>query len=275
MVGEYLMDIKKLAEISGGGGRRDIAVEEQISLPWSEAFKISIKNVILRLGRAAITGTGIVLGIAFLTYVASDAVFSDGVKRAKAQQEAALAAATAAVHGQPAGEPGATTGTAGAEPAEGTTASGTSKLTVQQQEEAAAKERAARRLWLVTMALLVCGIGITNSMLMSVTERFQEIGTMKCLGALDSFVVRLFLIEAAVIGFLGSLVGLLVGFLFVVFYYAITAGFSVLAKIDWPLLLLYMLGALVIGAVLSLLSAIPPSVRAARMPPAAALRSEI
>ena len=270
MVGEYLMDIKKLAEISGGGGRRSVQVEEQISLPWSEAFRISIKNVILRLGRAAITGTGIVLGIAFLTYVASDAVFSDGVKRARARQEATLAAATAAVQGQPA----ASTAPAAAGPTEDA-ADGKSKLTVQQQEEASAKERAARRLWLVIMALLVCGIGITNSMLMSVTERFQEIGTMKCLGALDSFVVRLFLIEAAVIGFLGSFVGILVGFLFVFFYYAFTAGFSVVAKIEWPLLLLYMLGALGIGAFLSLLSAIPPAVRASHMPPAAALRSEV
>jgi ABC-type antimicrobial peptide transport system permease subunit len=130
-------------------------------------------------------------------------------------------------------------------------------------------------MWLVTMALLVCGIGITNSMLMSVTERFQEIGTMKCLGALDSFVVRLFLIEAAVIGFLGSFVGLLVGFIFVLAYYAITAGLSVVAKVDWPRLLLYMLGALLIGAVLSLMAAIPPAMRASHMPPAAALRSEI
>jgi len=274
-VGEYLMDIKKLAEIFGSGGQRDIKVEEQIMLPWSEAFRISIKNVVLRLGRAAITGTGIVLGIAFLTYVASDAVFSDGVKRAKAQQEAALAAATAAVEGQPtSAKPGATTEAAAAEATE-VVPGQKPKLTVQQQMAATAQERAARRIWLVIMALLVCGIGITNSMLMSVTERFQEIGTMKCLGALDSFVVRLFLIEAAVIGFLGSFVGLLVGFLFVLFYYALTAGFSVVAKIDWPLLLLYMLGALLIGMFLSLLSAIPPAVQASRMPPAAALRSEI
>ena len=69
-----MMDVKRLAEISGGGGRRAVQVQAQISLPWSEAVRISIKNVILRLGRAAITGTGIVLGIAFLTYVWSDAV---------------------------------------------------------------------------------------------------------------------------------------------------------------------------------------------------------
>ena len=39
-----------------------------------------------------------------------------------------------------------------------------------------------RQIWLVIMALLVCTVGITNAMLMSVAERFREIGTMKCLG---------------------------------------------------------------------------------------------
>jgi putative ABC transport system permease protein len=264
-----MMDVKRLAEISGGGGRRAVQVQAQISLPWSEAVRISIKNVILRLGRAAITGTGIVLGIAFLTYVWSDAVFSDGVKRAALEQERILAAATESVKGS--AVEGQESGASAAEEAQETKA----KLSLQQQEAAAEEERGARRAWLVVMALLVCGIGITNSMLMSVTERFQEIGTMKCLGALDTFVVRLFLIEAAVIGCLGSFVGLVIGFLFVMFFYSIKAGFSVMAKVSWPQLLLYMLLALLIGAALSLISAIPPAVRASRMPPAAALRTEI
>ena len=54
-----------------------------------------------------------------------------------------------------------------------------------------------RQAWLVTISLLVCVIGIANAMLMSVTERYKEIGTMKCLGALDLFVVELFLLESA------------------------------------------------------------------------------
>ena len=69
-----------------------------------------------------------------------------------------------------------------------------------------------RSIWLVVMSLLVCSVGITNSMLMSVTERFKEIGTMKCLGALDSFVVTLFLLESGMMGICASVLGWAVGF---------------------------------------------------------------
>lgn len=259
-----MMDVKGLAKIAGEGGEKGPVAGQQIMLPWSEAFRISIKNVVLRLGRAAITATGIVLGVAFLTYVLSDRVFSEGMEQARLQQEQTLITATEEVRGGGSvGEP------VSAEEQQAR------QMSAQREAEALAQERKARQIWLAVMSLLVCGIGITNSMLMSVTERFQEIGTMKCLGALDSFIVRLFLIEAAVIGLLGSLVGILLGLLFVMLIYTIKYGSSVTAKVDWPQLFTYMLFAMAVGAFISLMSAIPPSVRAARMPPAAALRSEI
>src|SRR5713101_3030252 len=69
-----------------------------------------------------------------------------------------------------------------------------------------------RQVWLVTLSLVVCTVGIANSMLMSVTERFKEIGTMKCLGAMDGFIVKLFLLEAGFLGVLASVLGWIVGY---------------------------------------------------------------
>ncbi len=257
-----MMDVKKLAQVAGGGGERSLQVQKQINLPWADAFRISTKSVLLRLGRAAITATGIVLGVAFLTYVLCDRTFSEGVERARLAQEQTLAAAAESVRGPATGSAAEV-----AAPAE--------QAAVPGAGEPSDAEKDARQLWLVIMSLLVCGIGITNSMLMSVTERFQEIGTMKCLGALDSFIVRLFLIESAVIGVLGSIAGIIIGFLFVLLYYGLKAGFSVTAKVDWSALGMYLLFGLLIGTFLALVSAIPPAIRAAQMPPAAALRTEI
>ncbi len=220
-------------------------VQRQMVLPWRQAFIISMRNVTLRLGRAAITGAGVILGIAFLVSVWTSKVAIEGIERYDAQSARAVA-----VSGKDAG-PGAA------------------------QAEAEQRARAARQSWLVIMSLLVCGVGITNSMLMSVTERFREIGTMKCLGALDQFIVRLFLIESAVLGVLGSLIGALVGHLVMLAVYMIKDGTSVAAKMNWGEMLEYIGIALVIGTVLSLVAAVPPAVRAARLPPAAALATEI
>ena len=50
-------------------------------------------------------------------------------------------------------------------------------------------------------------VGIINAMLMSVTERIREIGTMKCLGALDAFILKIYFIEAALQGLIGTAMG--------------------------------------------------------------------
>jgi ABC-type antimicrobial peptide transport system permease subunit len=117
-------------------------------------------------------------------------------------------------------------------------------------------------------------VGITNSMLMSVTERFREIGTMKCLGALDAFIVRLFLIETALLGLFGSIAGIIIGHVVMLIVYTFK-DHSVVAKMDWGHMLLYMLAAMLIGIVVSVIAAIIPAVRAARMPAAAALATEV
>jgi len=240
-----MIDTKRLAQAATETAVAGAKIQRQISLPWKEAIRISIRNVTLRLGRAAITGAGVVLGIAFLCSVWTGKVITEGLERDKAQSALSITRV----------EGGAAPG--------------------QQEADLEAQSRNARQSWLVVMSLLVCGVGITNSMLMSVTERFREIGTMKCLGALDQFIVRLFLIESVVLGFLGSLVGALLGHLSMLLMSMVKSGGDVAAKMDWPTMVGYLGIALVLGCVLALLAGIAPAIRAARMLPAVALATEV
>jgi putative ABC transport system permease protein len=136
-------------------------------------------------------------------------------------------------------------------------------------------EAANRQIWLVVVSLMVCTVGITNSMLMAVTERYREIGTMKCLGALDKFVVELFLLESLIMGVTASLAGWIVGFLITIVAAWMSHGWGIVSSIslvEAPKMLLMALG---VGTLLTIIATIPPAIRAARMPPAIALRSDI
>lgn len=145
-------------------------------------------------------------------------------------------------------------------------------------EKIEAEERKARfrDIWIVVVALFVTVIGITNSMLMSVSERFREIGTMKCLGAISAFVRQMFLIESSLIGLVGALVGSVAGAVFSTIAYAFTFGFGLVIKAMDPVRLsLYLVLCVVIGVVLAVVAAFYPARFASRMLPAHALRSEI
>jgi len=134
---------------------------------------------------------------------------------------------------------------------------------------------ANRQIWLVKMSLLVCTIGITNAMLMAVTERFREIGTMKCLGALDRFIVEMFLFESMLLGIIASAAGAVVGFLGTVLIAAIGKGFGVIGQIA-VLDVLKLLGiGIAAGCLVTVIAMIFPAIKAAQMPPAAALRTEV
>lgn len=242
-----MIDAKRLAIAAQATATNGVKIQRQVNLSWKNAARISVRNVTLRLGRAAITGAGVVLGIAFLVSVWTGKVITEGLEASKAQS----ALSVSRVAGETGGAPGA---------------------------EQAAEElvsRTARQNWLVVMSLLVCGVGITNSMLMSVTERFREIGTMKCLGALDEFIVRLFLIESIVLGFLGSVTGALVGCLAMLLIAMVKNGGDVAAKMNWTHMMGYLGLAIVLGCILALIAAIAPAMRASKMEPAMALATEI
>ncbi len=132
----------------------------------------------------------------------------------------------------------------------------------------------AKERWIVILSLLVCTVGIVNAQLMAVTERFREIGTMKCLGALDSFVLRLFVLEASMQGVAGSILGAIFGAIIAILIGMIRFGFDALTMLppsEAGLSILYSIG---VGFGLSLLGVIYPAFIAARMRPIEAMRVE-
>jgi ABC-type antimicrobial peptide transport system permease subunit len=131
------------------------------------------------------------------------------------------------------------------------------------------------------MAMLTCAVGIANAMLMSVTERYREIATMKCLGAQDALVVKLFLLESGVQGVFGAVVGLPLGFLV-----AIVAALGLYgqygwdyfpwtqAVVIWGMAPIAATVSLITGLILAVAGAVGPAIMAARMKPVDALRVE-
>ncbi len=118
------------------------------------------------------------------------------------------------------------------------------------------------------IALGIAALGITNALLAAVRERRREIGILKAVGARDRDVLRAFLIEAAVIGALGGLIGTTVGLLLARIVAAIVNGYlagqglaGVHVGIPYLLVVLAVAGS--VG--LSLLAGLFPARRAARL----------
>jgi len=150
------------------------------------------------------------------------------------------------------------------------------KIAVQKAGEDAGGEHASSaEKWLVALALVVALVGIANAQLMSVTERFREIGTMKCLGALDSFIVRLFLLESAFVGLAGTAVGVVLGYaLMSIKLWRDYAAVWSEAAFSYPWTDIARAGGvcLCVGTAISVLAAIYPAYVAARMEPVVAMR---
>jgi|SRR5664280_1709540 len=141
-----------------------------------------------------------------------------------------------------------------------------------------AKQDRFRGRWIIAISLVVTVIGISNAMLMSVTERFRDIGTMKCLGATSQFIRRLFLLEASFTGAVGGAIGAVFGTVFAVVSYFFLYGPRLIAHAIVGELA--SLGAaaglsLLSGVLLSIIAALYPAQFAARMLPAAALRTNV
>ncbi|NOQ38594.1 FtsX-like permease family protein [archaeon] len=125
---------------------------------------------------------------------------------------------------------------------------------------------------IAAISLIVGGIGITNTMYTSVVERTREIGIMKSVGAKNGDIISIFLMESAMLGFFGGILGIVIGLSVskAVEIMAVSAGVNVLkAYFGFELVA----GALIFSMVVGTISGALPAKSAARMNPVDALRS--
>ncbi len=129
-------------------------------------------------------------------------------------------------------------------------------------------------LGVAAISLLVGGIGIANTIYTSVLERTREIGVMKAVGAKNSSILTIFLIESGFLGFIGGVLGILFGIIVVksVEYYAATALATNLLKASIPAYLV--IGCLAFAFLIGAVSGLWPAYKATKVKPIEALRYE-
>jgi putative ABC transport system permease protein len=128
------------------------------------------------------------------------------------------------------------------------------------------------------IAITVASLGIINTLVMSILERYKEIGIMKAVGASNSDVKKIFLFEAGLIGFLGGVFGLALGWgvsmvaNFIANQILARQGAPHMSYFSFPLWLC--LGSIIFAIFISLLAGIYPTLRASRVDPVVALRHD-
>lgn len=118
-----------------------------------------------------------------------------------------------------------------------------------------------------SISLLVGGIGVMNIMLVSVTERTNEIGIKKALGARRKVILKQFLVEAVVLTLIGGILGILIGLL---------SGYIITQSLDFPYIVsaLSIIVSLVFCSLMGVIFGLLPAMKASKLNPIEALRFE-
>ena len=140
---------------------------------------------------------------------------------------------------------------------------------------------------IAAISLLVAGIGIMNIMIVSTMERTREIGILKALGAKGGTVLAIFLAEAAMIGVLGGVFGIITGGVIALLLSGVLGGFTMgpgggsgtsllgsLTTITPVITLDLVIWAIFFGIIVSVVFALYPARRASKLQPVDALRNE-
>ena len=136
-----------------------------------------------------------------------------------------------------------------------------------QQLQSMSESTNTQLIWIAGISLLVGGIGVMNIMLVSVTERTQEIGLKKAIGAKKKRILLQFLTEAAVLTSLGGIIGVISG---IGLAQLISAMMSIPVAIDVTAIVISVVFSTLIGVIFGLL----PATQAANLNPIEALRRD-
>ena len=226
--------------VANEGAGSGVPQNRLLVLPFKKSVEIALKSIKVRFFRSLITTLSLVLAVSFLSFVN---VTTDVANGLLAKEDPGLRQVLIR---------------SGYDLAPGENSVGSSP----------------KLRWIIILSLMVCVVGIVNAQLMAVTERFREIGTMKCLGALDRFILKLFLLEAGMQGLVGAGAGALLGALFSLFNSLIRFGDVALTALKWTDVAQSVLFAIAVGFILSLIGVMYPAIVAARMQPVEAMRTE-
>jgi len=119
---------------------------------------------------------------------------------------------------------------------------------------------------IASIASIVAAVGIINTMLMSVLERFKEIGALKAVGWTNSNIMKMILYESLFIGIIGGFFGVILGLIFSIFI----EEFGLTTVVTSELIIGSFLGAVFVGVI----AGIYPAISASKMNPVDALRAE-
>ncbi len=126
-------------------------------------------------------------------------------------------------------------------------------------------------LGIAFVALVVGGLSIINTMVMSVSERTREIGLKRAIGAETRSILEEYLLESAAIGLMGGVVGMVLGVLAILLLNRVTRSSNVTVfAVSW----LVVIGPIVFATVLGTLAGIFPALRASRLEPVESLRED-